>query len=223
MILRISQIISAFIFLLCSNISVAQKAPPFWNEIQKFKKEDSINFPGKNKILFTGSSSIRLWTDIDQYFTGYQIINRGFGGSTLEDLIRYVPDLIYPYDPKQIFLYSGENDLASNDSITPQVVLDRFKTVFSLIREKYKKVQILYISIKPSPSRRRLMAKIVEANKMIRIFLKKKSHAKFIDIYPKMLKEDGTVLTDIWKPDSLHMTAKGYAIWQKVLEPYLKK
>lgn len=213
-----------FIFLaVFTEITLGQKAPAFWHEIVQFKKSDSLNFPGRKKILFTGSSSFRMWNDVQDYFPSYPIINRGFGGSTLPDMIRYVDDIIYPYDPKQIFIYCGENDLASSDTVTPIVVLDRFKILFSLIREKYPKAEVVFVSIKPSPSRRKLMPKMLVTNLRIKNFLEKKPRTNFVDVYHKMLKKDGTVLTDIWKEDSLHMTSKGYAIWQKAIRPYLKK
>lgn len=218
------QNILCVLFLLFTfKLSPAQKPPPFWYEIQAFKKQDSINFPGKHKILFTGSSSFRMWKDVQNYFPGYQIINRGFGGSTLVDMIKYVNDIIYPYEPKQVFIYCGENDLASSDTIRPGHVLSRFKILFALIRDRYPKLEILFLSIKPSPSRRHLLPAVIESNQLIKQFLKSESKTKYIDVFNKMLMPDGNVRTDIWLVDSLHMNAEGYKIWQKVLKPYLAK
>jgi lysophospholipase L1-like esterase len=58
---------------------------------------------------------------------------------------------------------------------------------------------------------------------MIKNFLKKKKKTAFVDVYKAMLKADGTPMTDIFLEDNLHMNAKGYAIWQKIIEPYLLK
>src|SRR5690348_13960972 len=95
----------------------SQQAPAFWNDIVAFKKQDSAQTPPVHPILFVGSSSFTKWTDISSYFPGYPIVNRGFGGSTLVDVIRYTYDIILPYQPKQVVIYCGENDLASADSI----------------------------------------------------------------------------------------------------------
>jgi len=86
--------------LLVSGFSKVVAQPAFQNEIQAFKKQDSISPPPKNAILFTGSSSFRKWTDVQSYFPAYTIINRGFGGSVLPDVIRYANDIIIPYHPK---------------------------------------------------------------------------------------------------------------------------
>ena len=210
-------------FLFISVTLLAQNKPAFWDDIQAFKKQDSAHFPEKGQILFTGSSSFTYWKDVNEYFPGYHILNRGFGGSTLPDLIRYTQDVVYPYQPRQIVIYCGENDFASSDTVSVPTVVQRFRTLFALIRKKYKNVPLAYVSMKPSPSRAHLMPKYVEANAQIKAFLAKQKKTDFIDVYSQMLKPDGTPIDGIWRDDKLHMTAKGYAIWQKIMEPYLKK
>jgi lysophospholipase L1-like esterase len=195
---------------------------PFWNDIQNFKKQDSISFPPKDAILLIGSSSFTKWTDVQNYFPGYTIINRGFGGSTLLDEIRYVNDIVFPYQPKQIIIYCGENDLASSDSVTAAMVVDRFKKLFQMIRDKTE-APIAYISMKPSPSRRHLFQKMHEGNQLIKDFLATQKNTAFIDVHQKMLNTSGEPIPEIFLDDSLHMNAEGYAIWQKEIEQYLIK
>lgn len=209
-------------FLLCFNFVKAQHAP-FYSEIQKFKKEDSANFPPKHAILFLGSSSFRKWTDVQKYFPGYKIINRGFGGSTIPDAIYYAGEIVFPYQPRQVLIYEGDNDIASPGNITADSVLNRFKTLFNLIREKLPKTNIAFVSIKPSLSREKLMPEMAKANSLIQDFLKNEKNAVFIDVFHSMLNEDGTPRSDIFLQDGLHMDAKGYAIWQKIIQPYLIK
>src|SRR5580658_5491940 len=84
---------------------LAKQPPPFWNEISEFKHQDSLQRPPSGAILFVGSSSFRKWTNVQSYFPGHTIINRGFGGSTLPDVIRYAGEIIFPYHPKQIVIY----------------------------------------------------------------------------------------------------------------------
>ena len=196
--------------------------PTFWNDIQNFKKQDSIHFPPKKAILFIGSSSFTKWTDVQDYFPGYTIINRGFGGSTLLDEIRYVDDIVFPYQPKQIIIYCGENDLASSDTVSAAMVLDRFKQLFQMIRNK-SEASIAYISMKPSPSRRHLFLKMREGNQLIKDFLTKQKNTAFIDVHQKMLNAAEEPMPEIFLDDSLHMNAKGYDIWQKEIQPYLLK
>jgi len=210
------------ILVLCllTRTAVAQ---PFADEIRAFKKTDNEHFLPKNAILFVGSSSFRKWTDVQDYFHGYTIINRGFGGSTLPDVIRYANDIIIPYAPRQVVIYCGENDLASSDTVTASVVVERFKTIFYLIRKQLPRVPILFVALKPSPSRQKLWPAMLEANVRIRQFLKHKRRTAYADVYHAMLNSDGTLIPGLFLEDNLHMTAKGYAIWQKIIKPYLLK
>ena len=157
------------------------------------------------------------------YFPGYRIVNRGFGGSSLPDLIRYQDFIIYPYDPKQILIYCGENDFAAADTITVATVVNRFKQLFWDIRVRLPRVPISYVSMKPSPSRAALLPKFKEANQQIKDFLATQKATAFIDVYQPMLQSDGRPIGEIYTSDSLHMNPKGYLIWQKQIRPYLKK
>ncbi len=218
-----SKIKTVLIFLLLTGVLYAQEQKPaFWNDIQAFKKQDSVSFPPKGEILFVGSSSFTMWKDVQDYFLAHIIINRGFGGSSLTDVIRYANDIILPYQARQIVIYCGENDLAASDTVNAQIVFHRFKKLFELIRIHYPKAEVSYVSMKPSPSRSHLMPKMAEANLMVQDFLKKERKTSFIDVYHSMLKSDGKPMEDIFLEDKLHMNKKGYAIWQKIIEPYLK-
>src|SRR5882757_7110703 len=179
--------------------------PPFWDEIADFKKADSTTPPPARPIVFTGSSSFRKWTGVREAFPGYPIINRGFGGSTFPDVIRYIDDVIFKYNPRQVVIYCGDNDLASSDTVTAQVVFRRFTELFGLIRSRLKDADISYVSIKPSPSREKLMPRMEEANRLISDFLRKQKHAAFVDVYHKMLTPGGKPMDDIFENDKLHM------------------
>jgi lysophospholipase L1-like esterase len=203
--------------------ALVKQPPPFWNEIAEFKHQDSVQRPPSRAILFIGSSSFRNWTNVQSYFPGYTIINRGFGGSSLPDVIRYAGEIIFPYHPKQIVIYCGDNDLANSDSVTATMVFNRFVRLYDLIRSRLKEVDIVYISIKPSPSRMRLMPRMEEANDMIRDFMAKYSHATFVDVYHSMLDSKGMPIDSFFLADKLHMNEKGYRTWQQILLPYLDK
>lgn len=208
--------------LLSSTVLLAQEQKPaFWNDVQAFKKKDSVSFPPKNAILFIGSSSFTRWTDVQQYFPSHTIINRGFGGSTLVDVTRYADDIIFPYQPKQIVIYCGENDIASSDTVTASIALNRFKTLFQQVRSRLPDIPLLFVSFKPSPSRWQMKDRMTKANKMIRKFLKKNKNTVFVDVWEPMLGTDKKPRPELFVGDNLHMTAQGYVIWQKLMEPYL--
>jgi lysophospholipase L1-like esterase len=213
--------ISLLLFVL--SVFCIAGAQPFYEDIQVFKKQDSLSFPPKNAILFVGSSSFTNWKDVQQYFPQHTIINRGFGGSSLPDVTRYANDIIFPYQPKQIVLYCGENDLAASDTVTAQMVFSRFVQLFKLVRSRLPGTSFVFVSLKPSPSRWHLKEKMIKANRLINHYLHKKKRTAFIDVYHKMLGADGAPVKEIYLEDNLHMNAKGYAIWQQLIEPSLLK
>ena len=202
---------------------VAQSLPPFWNDVLAFKKEDAVQPPPANPILLIGSSSFTKWKDIKEYFPGYPLLNRAFGGSVLTDLIRYSNEVIVPYNPKQVLIYCGENDLASSDGVSAAEVVLRFKTLFGIIRQRFPNAVISFVSIKPSPVREKIQPKVKEANKQIKAFLKTQQKTDFIDIYDAMLTKDGKMREELYVQDRLHMKPEGYAIWKKIMMPYLRK
>lgn len=217
------KILIIFSCVVASVFSFAQKPDyPFWNDIQKFKVQDSIAPPPAHPILFIGSSSFTLWKDVQDYFPGYTLLNRGFGGSALTQLIFYFHDLVPPYQPKQIVIYCGENDLA-NDAVPADSVTNRFKRLYQLIRVYNKKVPIAYISMKPSPSREKYLPKFEAANHDIKKFIQKKRHTRYINVFDAMLLPSGKPNKELFLSDQLHMNRDGYLIWQKIIRPYLKK
>jgi lysophospholipase L1-like esterase len=217
------RIFALILIFICLNTFAQNTRPAFWEEIQQFRKLDSVQPPPANAILFVGSSSFTRWTDVQNYFPGYTIINRGFGGSTLADVLRYEEDVIFKYNPKQILIYCGENDIASSDTVTAATVFNRFRTLFTDIRDAYPEVAIAYISMKPSPSRWKLKDKYMSANNLIENYLKKQKNAQFINVWKPMLDSNGKPKTELFVEDSLHMNAKGYAVWQKLIQPLLAK
>jgi len=209
-----------FLFAACAVPSLAQQAVPFETEIQAFETQDRTTPPPRRAIVFTGSSSIRLWNNLKETFPNKVILQRGFGGSQLSDVIHFADRVIVKYKPGQIILYAGENDIASGQSA--RQVYDRFVTLFAHVRKALPKTPFVFISIKPSPSRRQYQAAVVEANRLIKAYLAKKRRTVFVDVYSPMLDARGNMLGELFKSDSLHMNGKGYDIWAQKLRPVLK-
>jgi lysophospholipase L1-like esterase len=207
-------------FLLQSVVTFAQQQPPFWKDIQAFKKTDSLHQQPKNAILFVGSSSFTLWKNIGQAFPKHTIINRGFGGSSLPHVIQYANDIIFPYQPKQVVVYCGENDLTV-ETVTADTVFQRFKELFMLIRSRLPDVHLAYVSMKPSPSRWHLKDKMERGNSLVKDFLTGQKNTVYVDVWKAMLNVEGKPMETLFVEDKLHMNEKGYAIWQKLIAPVL--
>ncbi|MGF7215521.1 lysophospholipase L1-like esterase [Spirosoma lacussanchae] len=208
-------------FLVFTLPVLAQDLPRFESEIRAFEAADKTTRPPRRPILFTGSSSIRLWDNLASYFPGKKLLNRGFGGSELSDVIRYADRIIIPYKPKQIVLYAGENDIATG-KVSGHQTYERFVTLFRYVRKRLPGVPFVFISIKPSPSRRQYRAQVDEANRLIKQFLAGQSKTNFVDIGPVMRQPNGQTIGALFKSDSLHMNEKGYVLWARELRPVLR-
>ena len=208
-------ILSFSLLLGVNYFSLAQNATPhvFQDEINAFAKADSLHAAIENSILFVGSSSFRLWKNINESFPGYPIINRGFGGAVLSDVIYYSKETILKYHPKQIYIYCGENDIAASDSITPEMVLNRFKDLYTIIRTNLNtSVPVVFVSLKASIARWNMEDRIVKANQLIKEYIVTQKNVIFLDVHTPMLDANGQVYKDIFVADNLHMNAKGYQI-----------
>jgi lysophospholipase L1-like esterase len=215
--MRYSIVLAIFFITSISSVS-GQK--PFQDEITAFKLQDSLSFPGKGKILFVGSSSFRLWKDLQSDFPEHPLINRGFGGSSFPDLMLYKDEIIKPYAPRQVVVYCGENDLAGGAS--PEKVVSDFKAFFSYLRGLSADTHVAFVSIKPSPSREHILDNVKKANEMIKSFLETQKKTAYINIFAPMLKPDGSFREELFVQDRLHMNEKGYDIWTAAIKPHLK-
>lgn len=197
----------------------AQDPLRFADEVKTITAQDN-GHPQQGVILFTGSSSIRKWTDLSERFPGKQVINRGFGGSEMSDLVYYFNQLVLAYHPKEIFIYEGDNDLAAGRSA--ETILANADKLLSLIRANLpKKVHVVFISAKPSLARWELRDKFIDYNKKLEAWTKTKKNVYFADVWTPMIDANGEVFKDIFIEDGLHMNSKGYDLWMPVLTKFM--
>ncbi len=198
--------------------------PPMWDDVQAIKRYDGMYAPPAHPIIFTGSSSIRRWDDAQWIFASYPVLNRGIGGAVTNEITYYLNDIVLKYQPKQIVLYVGENDLVDKRFVSNvDSVYNRTMKLYSAIRAKLPEVPIVYIGMKPSPSREVIVPMELEFNKKMKEFIATEKNIKFIDIYPLMLDKDGKMRPELYVGDKLHMTKLGYDIWEKAVRPHLIK
>lgn len=220
MIKKTIQIVGLILFLFSGTIYAQD--PLRWEEtIQKYEKKDSLNPVEDGALLFVGSSSIAIWQDIGEYFPDYYILNRGFGGSHFSDLIHYADRIIYPYKPKKIFIYEGDNDIAADED--PKDIFAEAKKLRKMISENLPGVPVAFISAKPAVARWDYKDQYRDLNSRLKKFAEKTPDTEFIDVWDPALDEEGEVYKHIFLEDSLHMNHHGYEIWKNEMEPYLVK
>jgi lysophospholipase L1-like esterase len=208
------------LLLLCGVAGSAQDPQRFESEVQALKQRAGATWnPYRPTLLFTGSSSIRLWKGLQDAFPGVQIVNTGFGGSQASDLQYYLKSLVLDYNPAQVFIYEGDNDLAEGKS-TARVLRD-MKGVVAGIRARYPGMPVVLIAAKPSISRWKLRGRYQRYNRKLARWASSDPLLRFADVWGPMLLESGQLNTTLFIEDGLHMNSAGYQIWQQVLAPFL--
>lgn len=189
-------------------------------DIGKFTAADATQPPPPGAVVFVGSSSIRFWTTLAEDFPGITTINRGFGGSELADSAFYADRIVIPCRPRLVAVYAGENDLW--DGKSPETVLVDFRAFRTKVHAALPQSKILYLSIKESPSRARIREQVRHANRLIAADCAADPRCQFVDVATPLLDAAGGCRPELFREDQLHMRPSGYAIWTKILAPYLK-
>ena len=206
-------IICTFLY---SVTGISQTENAFANEVKAITtKYDTIWDSKKETIVFTGSSSVRLWNKLEQEFPNHQIVNSGFGGSQASDLLFFIDDLILSYNPKKVFIYEGDNDLWAKKR--PVHVLDTTEEIIRRIKAHNPATQVILIAAKPSISRWKIRRKYKKLNRKMERFTKKDPNLFFVDVWNPMLTKR-KLKTDIFIEDGLHMNQKGYDIWYNAMK-----
>ena len=205
--------------IVANTISAAESSPARWEKaIESFERSDMVNPPRQRGTLFVGSSSIRLWK-LEEYFPGMHAINRGFGGSHVEDALHYVDRIILPHQPRTVVVYAGDNDLAAGKS--PKRVLSDFQALVTAIHGELPNTKIVYIAIKPSIKRWNLIESVRLANRLIRTECEEHARLEFVDIDTPMIGPDKLPRKELFVKDGLHLSAAGYRIWSDLVRPHL--
>ena len=199
-----------------STVAIASDGP-FESEIRAFEDADRTDPPKPGGVVFVGSSSIRLWPDLQADFPGVNVIQRGFGGAQIDQVVSYTPRIVLPYKPTLIVLYAGDNDLSAGR--TPDQVFDDYKAFVAMVRKALPNTKIAYVSIKPSGDRWALADKMRAANSKIQKYAAKDPRLTFVDVFTPMLGADGKPREELFTVDRLHMNYDGYAIWRDLLTP----
>ncbi len=189
-------------------------------EFAAMEAKDKQAPPSKQGIVFVGSSSIRMW-DLKESFPDLPAINRGFGGSQLSDSVEHFDRLVLPHQPRIVVLYAGDNDLAGGKKTPEQVTAD-FAAFQKKLRAALPECKLIFIGVKPSVARAKLLDKQRETNGLVRKSCEADKLSTFLDVEKPMQSADGQVRPDIFLKDGLHLNDAGYKIWNELLLPLLR-
>lgn len=197
----------------------AQPDPDRWEPaIRDFEAREQAEPAAKGGIVFIGSSSIRRW-DLEKHFPGLPVTNRGFGGSRIADSTRYADRILLPIEPRVVVLYAGDNDI--NAGKTPDQVVSDYRAFVAKVHAALPRTRIVFIALKPSLSRWKLVGAMRQANKAIRAITAEEPRLAFVDVDAPMIGSDGRPRPQLFAEDGLHLSAEGYKLWTSLVLPHL--
>lgn len=192
----------------------------FSNEFAAFDAADRKAPPQGRPVLFVGSSSFRLWPNLPSIFPNHPIINRGFGGSQMGDVLDNYDRLVKRYQPRAIFVYEGDNDLAAGQ--TPEAIAARFETFVNQVRGDFPDSQVFLLAVKPSPLRAALLERQKDLNQRLETVASRRPGVVLLDTFGPLLGPDGAPEPSFFRPDRLHLSIAGYQRWSTIVGPALK-
>lgn len=203
--------------------TAATAAPdePWAADIARFEAEDRAAPPAPGGAVVVGSSSVRGWRTLVADLAPLPVVNRGFGGARLADVLRYAHRIVIPRRPSVVVVYAGENDLAAGG--TPAQVEADFRALVGRVHAALPQARIAFVSIKPSPARWAQAEAQREANRRIAAVAAGDARLAYLDVTADMLGANGRPRPELFLADSLHMTPAGYALWTARVRPAVER
>lgn len=199
---------------------VTQKPGPWHDELKAFRDTANYANPPAKSVLFVGSSSFRMWETAEQEFATYNVINRGFGGSRMSDVLDNYNELVLHYHPSAIFVYEGDNDIYEGKS--PRTVADEYRTFLGMVRRDLGDIPVILLLPKPSGSRWHLRDQYRDLAARLTALADEDPATGVIDSWDYFLDDQGVVRDELFQDDQLHMNQSGYDIWRSLISPVLE-
>lgn len=190
----------------------------FESSIENFRRFDARNTMAKDPILFVGSSSMVFWETANS-FPEYPIINRGFGGASLPEVIHYYDDVIKKHHPSMILVYC---DIDVEQGRSPEFTVNAFKELVNRIELDFPTTPVLLLSMKPTLIDD-FLGKDVRKNKLLsnqllQEYAQSKASLYYVDITSSMIDINGRLKGDIFIDDGMHLNPLGYELWDPIIK-----
>lgn len=205
--------------------SVSDTLPPAqepWEAaMQAFEEQDRNQSWPPQTLFFTGSSSILLWRTMTRDMAPFPVVNRGFGGSNMTDVVRLADRYIAPHTFAALVLFVANDIRGVDDDKTPEEARDLFDAFIAKVRGYNAEAPIFIIAITPTQSRWRVWSEIRRLNGYLAELSDRYEQVIFVPTEDLFLGADGLPSEHLFVSDQLHLSEEGYAVWARRLRSYI--
>jgi lysophospholipase L1-like esterase len=174
-----------------------------------------------NCTMFVGSSTWRMWGGLlEKDFAEFRAVNRGFGGSTVSDVLHVMHRIITPHKPAHVVFFCGGNDIAGGASADE--IFENFKTFLLQLWDKSPYTEVCFVSVTNAPVRERFFDEIHKYNKLVRDFSETMTRLHYIDTFATLIGENGKAQEKYFLQDRLHLNRDGQERWIPVIREALR-
>lgn len=194
----------------------------FEDAIRRFEAQDRIHPPPRRAIVLTGSSSIARWNgEAPSALAPLTVIPRGFGGSVMNDVLYYLDRVALTYEPRAILIYEGDNDTGAGTPIPSDTILEQLEEIIARVHDAMPQTRIYVLSVKPSVLRWSVWPVAQALNAEYEAIADRDPLVHYVDVATPLLNADGSVMTDIFIEDGLHLNDRGNALWGATIKAAL--
>jgi len=198
--------------------------PDAWERaIRTFEARDREHMPAAGSVVFVGSSSFNFWHTMEEDMAPLPVINRGFGGARMRDVVRYLDRIVLPYRPRAVVLFAGANDITENKPGTARRIYDGYREFVERVQSALPDTIIYFVAITPVPARWKYWPIAVEANRLVEQYTRTHRDVRFIDFTSELLRKGGTPDRSLYRLDRIHPNQKGYAVWLQGIKARLEE
>ena len=185
--------------------------------------ENIVETTPKSYIWDRKGKGLSVWKQMTK---GKKALNLGFSGDRTENVIwRLANGELDGYKAKVVTVMVGTNNNTS-DRTDPANVAEGVKKIVAIIREKQPQTKIILHAIFPrggsaESKHAAARARNDATNALLKKWVDEDGDLVWLDLTDKLTDGNGWVTNDVFY-DELHPTTKGFKIWAKSLEPYLR-
>jgi lysophospholipase L1-like esterase len=186
-----------------------------WARLCRYREVNRTLPPSASRVVFLGASTTEYWGVADPGLFSGDVVNRGIGGQTTQQLLlRFTQDVL-SLRPRVLHLMASSNDIVAASSpggVTLETVQQAIDTMVSLAREH--KISVVLASnfptaripwapeLKPAPL-------VMKWNAWLKEYAQTKGLA-FVD-YHAVLRDEAGGIPAALANDGVHPNREGYA------------